>query len=423
MRKLVLLALCLFGMNVGFTQTNCEDFTDVEVWEEELYHGFEDGDTIGVWNDPELSITITEDGDHPVVEVNEFLPGLFGVSVMVNFEMSGMNQIVSVELYGLGYQLDQMGFMVNGSDTYYMNEFVDGSITVDGIIINADNALGFDDFNVYVLTFEGTIDSIGILLFESGIKNICETFISDPKCEDFTLWTPDEYEDGDLAGFWNDLEISISDPGIDPEFGEFSIDLNTTDQGFYGVNSQVDFDMSGDNQTVIAELYGSHFQLDQMGFSMNNSDTYYMDNISTIDVDGITINIDMIEDEGDDWDRYYLTFEGEIDNISILLFDSGIRNICSYIIDDNTDLGLDTFVINNNNTMVYPNPTNGVINILNTTIIESVQVYNIMGSIILSEIVNSNQVILDLSDIDNGLYLIKTNFNNGSESLNKVIKK
>lgn len=73
--------------------------------------------------------------------------------------------------------------------------------------------------------------------------------------------------------------------------------------------------------------------------------------------------------------------------------------------------------------VVFPNPTDNVINIkLNSETIEDIKIYNILGKEVSSEILilsqTNNKVVLDLSNLLNGIYYLKVNnFNT------KVVKK
>ncbi len=70
---------------------------------------------------------------------------------------------------------------------------------------------------------------------------------------------------------------------------------------------------------------------------------------------------------------------------------------------------------------LYPNPTQNKININASTVIKSVQIFDVQGRIIMTKIADNSAVSLDLSQYANGVYLIKINREKGSV-LEKVIK-
>jgi len=70
--------------------------------------------------------------------------------------------------------------------------------------------------------------------------------------------------------------------------------------------------------------------------------------------------------------------------------------------------------INNYGISVYPNPNNGIFNLLfeNSNFTEAqIEIMDITGKSIYSEILNDNRKSFDISEISNGLYLVKININ------------
>ena len=63
-------------------------------------------------------------------------------------------------------------------------------------------------------------------------------------------------------------------------------------------------------------------------------------------------------------------------------------------------------------TKIYPNPTNGILNIETSKSIEKIEILNLQGSIISTF---GNERILDLSSYDDGIYLIRTITDEGIE--------
>ena len=68
---------------------------------------------------------------------------------------------------------------------------------------------------------------------------------------------------------------------------------------------------------------------------------------------------------------------------------------------DYTGVGEDTA----QNVAIYPNPTSGMVNIKAETM-QQVLVYNMMGQMVMSKDVDNDEVMIDMSTFDNGMYVI-----------------
>ncbi|RZJ32042.1 MAG: T9SS type A sorting domain-containing protein, partial [Flavobacterium sp.] len=82
------------------------------------------------------------------------------------------------------------------------------------------------------------------------------------------------------------------------------------------------------------------------------------------------------------------------------------------------ELGIGQHVANNSS--VYPNPVKGILNISSSDAIESVEVYNVGGQLLLSKKQNAITQ-LDMSMLSNGIYFVKT-YANYAVKTHKVIK-
>ncbi len=69
----------------------------------------------------------------------------------------------------------------------------------------------------------------------------------------------------------------------------------------------------------------------------------------------------------------------------------------------------------------FPNPTNGDWNISSSSVINRVAVYDILGKQVISLAPNSNEVVIDASSLNTGIYFAKIEGNNGSKTV-KLIK-
>jgi len=83
----------------------------------------------------------------------------------------------------------------------------------------------------------------------------------------------------------------------------------------------------------------------------------------------------------------------------------------------NARTGIEVTEVKNNIT-IAPNPTQNVITITSSIQIEKVEVMNLLGQVVLLEKTNCNSISVDLSNFNNGIYLLRIN----SNIINKVIK-
>ena len=74
-----------------------------------------------------------------------------------------------------------------------------------------------------------------------------------------------------------------------------------------------------------------------------------------------------------------------------------------------------------NDVVIYPNPTHNAITINNSTNIEAVEIYSILGQNIVSKKITESLVTIDLSTFDSGIYILKLISSNNSKTI-KVIK-
>jgi len=80
--------------------------------------------------------------------------------------------------------------------------------------------------------------------------------------------------------------------------------------------------------------------------------------------------------------------------------------------------------LNSNTLMVYPNPSNGIVNVRNNGNLKTIQLVNSLGQTIntVANITNKQLITLDLNDL-RGVYFLKITNQNGEQQLRKVILK
>tara|TARA_B110001450_G_scaffold13655_1_gene12854 strand:- start:1248 stop:2378 length:1131 start_codon:yes stop_codon:yes gene_type:complete len=67
-----------------------------------------------------------------------------------------------------------------------------------------------------------------------------------------------------------------------------------------------------------------------------------------------------------------------------------------------------------NDVIIYPNPANEILTIQSNNLISPISIYDITGKLVLQNRGNSNEIILDISNLKSGLYLIKSSIENSS---------
>ncbi len=72
------------------------------------------------------------------------------------------------------------------------------------------------------------------------------------------------------------------------------------------------------------------------------------------------------------------------------------------------------------NFSICPNPTSGILNIQSDTPISQIEVYNLLGQLVVS---NNNKKVIDISNVSQGIYFIKIMDEKGTIGTQKVLKK
>jgi len=103
----------------------------------------------------------------------------------------------------------------------------------------------------------------------------------------------------------------------------------------------------------------------------------------------------------------------------VITSDLGIVYYDNVYLHKNTVLGTENFEALKVN--LYPNPANNVLNIQSLSNIEKVSVFNILGQEVIAKTPNTELVTLDVSNLQAGIYVVKTSVN-GNVSSSKFIK-
>ncbi|PZR22909.1 MAG: hypothetical protein DI539_04520 [Flavobacterium psychrophilum] len=78
--------------------------------------------------------------------------------------------------------------------------------------------------------------------------------------------------------------------------------------------------------------------------------------------------------------------------------------------------------MNDNSLAVYPNPSNGIVNVSASGVIKQLELYDIQGRLLQTKATNETNVSFDLTGRAAGIYLLKVATDNGSK-VQKLIKK
>ena len=338
--KYLLFTACLSGIGLTTTaQTLCDDFT-TEPWPTE-FTAFNPGDTLG----------FTQDGTQPVIVSSEdyvFMamagpdPGIYMVG-QVDFEFDGSNQSAQFEIYGFEGQYNEMGFAVNGSAIEYMDATF--PLTIGGVTVDLDDsAPDFDSWDNAYLTFTGNLDEVTIVGFESGVLSLCveDEVDTEAPCDDFTMepWPTEftTFNPNDTLGFTQ----GGTQPVIVSSEDYVYMAMGGPDPGIYMVG-EVDFEFDGSNQSAQFEVYGFEEQYYEMGFAVNGSPIEYMDATFPLTIGGLTVDLDDSAPDFDSWDNAYLTFTGNLDEVTIVGFESGVLSLCVEDVVD-TEVPCDDFM-------------------------------------------------------------------------------
>jgi len=76
----------------------------------------------------------------------------------------------------------------------------------------------------------------------------------------------------------------------------------------------------------------------------------------------------------------------------------------------------------NNHYSVYPNPTNGIFTVENVQSFENVIIYSSIGQVVYQSEINTNKIIVDLSNQLNGIYFVHLQSTDKENTLIKLIK-
>jgi hypothetical protein len=81
------------------------------------------------------------------------------------------------------------------------------------------------------------------------------------------------------------------------------------------------------------------------------------------------------------------------------------------------------FVISDNNINIYPNPANNNLFVENMENISNVSIVNVLGKVVKTISVTGENIVINISDLTNGMYFIEFNNTDNTKSVRSFIKK
>jgi len=154
-------------------------------------------------------------------------------------------------------------------------------------------------------------------------ETISEETITTTLCDDFTAapWPTDgTFLEGEIVGYTQDgtQPVTVLEGGA-CEFG--------INEGMY-LWQKTSFSFDGSNQVARFHIYGFETQFYAMGYTVNGSTDFYLDDTFPITIGGVVVDIDYSAPPIGSWTAVYLTFVGEINTVEMIGFESGVVELC-----------------------------------------------------------------------------------------------
>lgn len=297
--------------------------------------------------------------------------------IITNGDILGVFQIVNGELYCVGYNpweedLDIALWLDDTStpevDGYVSNEPTYWIVNQNSTGVNYLLDVTINEFDIITNITVNTNFTLGCTDSDAVNYNSATGVIEDGSCIDIVLGCTDQ----NACGF--DSSANTDDGSC----YELTVEINISAENTLSVNVE-----STNADDVLT----------------NPSYTWYLDGIET----GGVINGVIIQ-SGD----YSLSVTDDL----------GCEQSSSTI---QANLSTNDFI--ENNILVYPNPANKVINITsNNTDIYSLDLFNVIGELVLSKSdVNSKVIIINKNELNSGIYISKITDINGNSIVRNII--
>jgi len=264
--------------------------------------------SINPYNDTLMSLTSTP----PSGMVYVFCPNV--TSCQADFSYTQANQTV---------QFTDASTGIDTTMTSYSWDFGDGTTSYSENPAHSYSVTGY--YNVCLTTTDYT-DTCTSTICKMIYVNIDST---NQLCDDFTTynWQPQ----GDTLGYTQGgtypiINVAYFDTLTTPGFWWFN---DGGFQGMYGVNAGASFSFNGSNQIITYEINYLHNQNNLMGFSVNGSSPVALNATFPLIIGGVTVNLDTSAMDSATYRvNSYLSFTGNVNEIRIYTFESGITEMC-----------------------------------------------------------------------------------------------
>lgn len=145
-------------------------------------------------------------------------------------------------------------------------------------------------------------------------------------------------------------------------------------------------------------------------YKKNSNGTYTLDTENSAPIIAVYMSKGQWLDYDNDGDMDLLTIGFESDGVAqTRLYENKIIN----------EGNLNTLSFNKNDFKLYPNPTEGLINIQTREVIRNISIYNHLGQLITTQ----KQTQFNLENLASGIYMVRVDFENGQTANKKIIKK
>ncbi len=91
---------------------------------------------------------------------------------------------------------------------------------------------------------------------------------------------------------------------------------------------------------------------------------------------------------------------------------------CTYV----ATTSINELKIKNEELKIYPNPTNGILNIVSTGSATKIEIINILGKLVKEEELKLEEQLIDISNLQNGIYLLKVYNKDNLIGSTKIVK-
>jgi hypothetical protein len=297
-------------------------------------------------------------------------------------------------------------------------------LVIDGVTVDLEFAPDMGYYTDYYLIFYGNLNKVSLQSIESdhesNIVSLCvASLFEEDDCDDFTdlvAWPTDTYSSDELIGYSQGGTQTIASAAS----SEGDVNELADQPGIFGVGP-VDFSFDGTDQVARFLMYGFDYQLDEMGFSVNGSSPVYLDSIFPLIISDVVVNLDLSPPNVGDWEYFYLIFAGEIDEISQVLFESSVVELCVEFLDSVVFAGLQTPSQTSFN--LFPNPTTNLTTIVANTPLNHLQIFTLSGQLISTVTgIGSTQSQIDVSHLEPGIYIVQVILEDGTQAVQKLIK-